>query len=442
MLTTYSTLKIEYSKCPPECRLCEEACAREKGGNVLGLSRIKPIHVPQFKFNSTLTCNQCSQPRCLAVCPTGAIDKSQLDGTVRIDESKCVGCGLCTVGCSYGGIYFDWQAHRSFKCDQCNGDPKCVAACPHQVITYINNRPILSYVEREDMMVHGVGACRGCLAELAMRFTLKILGRKTVLFTGPGCAISFVTASGPQAHVRVAQYICLLASTAASMSGIYHYYRRIGRDDVNLVAFVGDGATVDQGMQSLSAAAERRERVIYICNDNEGYMNTGVQRSGSTPFGAETTTTPVGIARRGKRVNSKYFPLLMFFNGAAYVATATIAYPEDYAQKLTRAMQVKDGLSYIHLFLPCPTGWGIAEDRALDAARLAVETNYFPLWEAENGKLSLTYELAKPRPIADYIGLVGKYSHLTPEEISYIQEFVNARYQTIKALATNMVYIV
>ncbi len=242
---------------------------------------------------------------------------------------------------------------------------------------------------------------------------------------------------GTQAHIRIADYTCLLTNVASSMTGVYRYYRSIGKE-AKLVAFVGDGATVDAGFQALSGAAERGENFIYICNDNEGYMNTGVQRSSSTPFGARTTTTPVGKARHGKEENSKYLPLLMLFHGIPYVATATIAYPEDYARKLTKAMQVKDGLSYLHLFLPCTTGWGIPEDQGLDACRLGVETNYFPLWEAEHGKLRLTQEVTKPKPIHEYTGLMGKYSHLTAEEIAQIQEQVNARYGVIKALASSL----
>ena len=284
-------------------------------------------------------------------------------------------------------------------------------------------------------MAPGTSACRGCPAELALRFTLRLLGKDTILFTAPGCAISFVLGFDTQAHIRIADYTCLLTNVASSMTGVYRYYRSIGKE-TKLVAFVGDGATVDAGFQPLSGAAERGENFIYICNDNEGYMNTGVQRSSSTPFGARTTTTPVGKARHGKEENSKYLPLLMLFHGIPYVATATIAYPEDYARKLTKAMQVKDGLSYLHLFLPCTTGWGIPEDQGLDACRLGVETNYFPLWEAEHGKLRLTQEVTNPKPIHEYIGLMGKYSHLTAEEIAQIQEQVNARYGVIKALAS------
>ncbi len=435
MPTVYDTLKIEYNKCPPECRLCEEACAREKGEGVISLSRIKLTHAPQVNFHGAMTCIQCSQPRCLQICPAGAIEKSPVDGVVRIDESKCVGCGLCTVGCPYGGIYFSNQTQKSFKCDRCNGTPKCVEACPYQVITRVKNQPLFSYLH-EDVMSPGTTACRGCPAELAIRFTLRLLGKDTILFSTPGCVISMVFGFGTQANIRIAEFACLFDNVASSMTGVYRYYRSIGRD-VKLVAFAGDGATVDIGFQALSGAAERGENFIYICYDNEGYMNTGVQKSSATPFGARTYTTPVGEYRHGKEQASKNLPLLMLFHEIPYVATANIAYPEDYAQKLIKATKVKDGLSYIHLFSPCTIGWGIPEDQGIDVARLAVETNYFPLWEAEHGKVHLTHEVTNPKPIHEYTSLMGKYSHLTPEDLDEVQEMVNNRYNLIYSLASS-----
>lgn len=435
MPIAHEALKIAYNKCPPGCRLCEEACARVKGEAAIGLSRIKSIQPPQAGSHSVVTCIQCGQPACLEVCPTGAIGKDPKDGVVRIDESKCIGCSLCTLACPYRGIYYNGQTRKSFKCDLCDGAPKCVEACPHQVLTLVKNQPLLDLL-RDDMMVHGTTACRGCPAELALRLTLRLLDKNTVLFGAAGCAISLMQGYGDKAQVPIPQYNGLLGNVAASMTGIHRYYRYLGRD-VKLVAFVGDGATVDIGFQALSGAADRGENVVYICYDNEGYMNTGAQRSSSTPQVARTYTTPVGVARHGKEQAGKYLPLIMLFHRLPYVATATIAYPEDYIQKLRKALSVKDGLSYIHLYSPCPTGWGTYEDEGLDIARMAVETNYFPLWEADHGKVRLTHEVVAPRPIQEYTGPIGRYNHLTPEDIAMIQESVDCRYQLIKDLATS-----
>lgn len=435
MPTPYEILRIEFNKCPPDCRLCEEACTQAKQGSLVASPRINTIHAPKVKYHGALTCIQCGQPRCVQICPAGAIEKNLNDGIIRIDESKCVGCGLCTISCPYGGIYYDANTRHSFKCDRCNGDPKCVAACPYGVLTNVRNEPVLSYLKGEDVLSPGIGACRGCPVELALRFTLRVLGKDIVLFTAPGCAITFILGFGEQAQIGVTQFPCLLGNVAATMTGVSRLYKNTGRD-VRCVAFAGDGATVDIGFQALSGAAERQENFIYICYDNEGYMNTGIQRSGSTPISVSTTTTPVGPTSRGKEQNSKYLPLIMLFHDIPYVATASMAYLEDYAKKLSKAMSVKNGMAYIHLYSPCPTGWGIPEDGGLDVARLAVETNYFPLWEAEKGKVSFTYEIAHPKPVQEYIKSMGKYSHLSKEELKQVQEMVDSRFRTIKILAS------
>ena len=435
MTTSYDVLKIEYNKCPPGCMLCAEACAKERGDGTIPSSRIKPVHAPQVNFHSAITCIQCSEPRCAQICPVGAIEKSPVDGVVRIDESKCVGCALCTLACPYGGVYYNTQTHKSFKCDTCDGAPKCVEACPYKLISFVKNRWILECLH-EDVMAPGTTACRGCPAELALRLSLRILGRNTVIFGSPGCAVAWVIGYGTKSPVRIPEFTCLLGNTAATMTGVYRYFRHIGRE-ANLVAFVGDGATVDIGFQALSGAAERGENFIYICYDNEGYMNTGVQRSSSTPLKARTYTTPVGKARHGKEQAAKNLPLLMLFHGIPYVATATISHPDDYATKLMKAMKVKDGLAYIHLYSPCPTGWAVPEDMGIEVARLAVETNYFPLWEAEHGKVRLTHEVAEPKPIQELTNLMGKFSHLTAEDIAEIQQSVNERYKTVHDLASS-----
>ena len=435
MVTTYDTLRIELNKCPPDCTLCEEACAKEKGANLLDLSRIKTVHVPEVSFHSAMVCVQCSNPVCAHVCPVGAISRDPVDGVVRIDESRCVGCGLCTVACPYGGIHFDSQKQKSFKCDRCGGSPKCVEACPYQAITYVKNGSVLGYLDDDDVVSPGTSACRGCTAELALRFTLRVLGKNTILFTAPGCLISYIIGFGTNTGIRLAHCPTLLTNTASTMTGVARYYKKLGRD-VTLVGLFGDGSTVDIGFQPLSAAAERGENFIYICYDNEGYMNTGVQRSGSTPYGASTTTTPVGPVRHGKAQNSKYLPLLMLFHGAPYVATANVAYPEDFAKKLLKAKSTKDGMAYIHLYSPCSTGWRFPEDRSLDVCRLAVETRYFPLWEADHGEVRITEVVQNPRPVSDYVRPIGKYAHLTDEDIDQVQRLVDRRYSLIERLAS------
>jgi pyruvate/2-oxoacid:ferredoxin oxidoreductase beta subunit len=220
------------------------------------------------------------------------------------------------------------------------------------------------------------------------------------------------------------------------MTGVKRYYHKIGRD-VKVVAFCGDGATADVGFQNVSGAAERGENLIYICYDNEAYMNTGIQRSGTTPQHTWTLTTPVGSTRRGKEQAAKYMPLIMALHGIPYVATAAISHLEDYAAKIAKAVEVKNGMAYIHLLSPCPAGWRAPIDMPIELSRMAVETNYFPLWEMEHGKYRLTHEVKKSKPIEEYTKLMGRFSHFTKEELEGLQQTVNSRFNFIKKLTAS-----
>ena len=434
MKAFYDTLKLEYGACPPDCWACEEACAKARdGGNILEAGRIKSVHLPELSFNGAQTCIQCGEPDCQAVCPTGAITKDPKTGTVRIQEAKCVGCALCTLACQYAGVYYDQAKKRAFKCDRCDGDPQCVPACPYDVLSYSRNSVLRSYLKYEDAFTPGTGLCFGCPAELAVRITSRIIGPEAIIFGSPGCVSILTVGFGTQATVRLPSFMCLLDNTAASMTGVKRYFKKMGRD-VRTVAFVGDGATVDIGFQALSGAAERGENIVYICYDNEAYMNTGIQRSGSTSYLAWTNTTPTGKVRRGKETPGKNVPLLMAFHGAPYAATATIGYLEDYAQKLEKALAVTDGLAYIHLLSPCPTGWRSDTDSGMELCKAAVETNYFPLWEAEHGKFRITHQVKKSKPIGEFTRIMGRYSHLEGESLDQLQRSVNERFALIQGL--------
>jgi pyruvate/2-oxoacid:ferredoxin oxidoreductase beta subunit len=319
----------------------------------------------------------------------------------------------------------------------CGGDPKCASVCPYEVITHIKNSTIVRYFETEDMLSPGTSLCPGCPAEVALRTTLRILGRNTILFSAGGCLTPLILGQQTKVGTQLAAASCLLGNVASVMTGVRRYYKHIGRD-VNLVAFVGDGATADIGFQALSGAAERQENFVYICYDNEGYMNTGIQRSSTTPYKAWTTSSPLGKMTHGKEQPSKNMPLLMAVHGISYVATATVAFLQDYAEKLTKAMQVKDGMVYIHLYSPCHTGWRASQDRDIQISRLAVETNYFPLWEAEHGKIRITHNVPNPKPLSELTGLLGKFSHLNEEELAEFQQIVNNSFTTIKNLASSI----
>lgn len=236
-------------------------------------------------------------------------------------------------------------------------------------------------------------------------------------------------AGGANTSSKIPVFRSLLANTGAMLTGIKRHYLRKGRKEIKVVAFAGDGATADCGFQALSGAAERGEPIIYICYDNEGYMNTGYQRSATTPPGAWTPTTPAG-----KREASKDIPMIMAMHRIPYVATANPAFLEDFLSKLTRACQVEDGLAYIHLFTPCPMGWKYPSALSLEVCRLAVETNYFPLWEAERGRFRVTVKLKGHKPIDDYLERLGKFLSLSHEGRKRLQREAEERYRRLLAL--------
>lgn len=428
----YDVLKVEYGRCPPNCSGCEVACVKERTGRE-ECSGITAIHAPEVGFHTAVKCNQCAEPACLAVCPTWAISKSAVDGIVRVKENKCIGCGLCTLACPYGGMSYNLDKQKAFKCDLCDGSPKCLDGCPYGLISLLKSRDVISYLRDEDVFSPGVPNCAGCPIELGMRLTFRILGKDTFVFATEGCSIYLTRGVSTEAICALPTYICCMTNVPSTATGVKRYYQHLGKD-VKIVAFVGDGSASDVGFQPLSGAAERGENIIFICCDNEGFQATGNQRSGTTSWLSRTATTPVGGKWRGKPQTPKYMPLIMAAHLIPYVATAVIGYPEDYARKLTKAMAVKDGLSYVHLLSPCPTGWRARTEDSIEISRLAVETNYFPLWEYEKGRFRFTHQVGNPKPIVEFTRLMGRFSHLKEEELAQLQQSVNDRFNLIKSL--------
>jgi pyruvate/2-oxoacid:ferredoxin oxidoreductase beta subunit len=294
---------------------------------------------------------------------------------------------------------------------------------------------IFDYYKDEDQFAGGVAWCPGCSLELLARIVPKVLGKDIVIVGCPCCSAPVLFGQNLGAWHKLASFGGLMTGVPANATGISRYYRKTGKD-VTVVCFTGDGAAADVGFQPLSGAAERNEKFIYICYDNEGYMNTGVQRSSATPKGASTTTTPVGKVWRGKPTQSKYMPLVMLMHKPAYMATATLSHLEDLVKKLVKAKEKsKEGFVYLHIFAPCPVGWRIDSSRVIEVCRTAVRTNYFPLWEAEDGKLRLTVEVANPKPVGELTKMIGKFSHLKEDELAELQKQVDERYDLIKKLA-------
>ncbi len=425
------TLAIDFGACPPGCSECVKACEQHRS-----VARIATLHLPEVSFHGAITCLQCSEPACRDACPTGAISRDDA-GVARLDRGRCVGCGACAIACEWGGISFDFGTIRAAKCDTCDGDPACARACPTDVLRWVESRRLFERFSHPDPFTKGASLCPGCAGELGFRLAFRVIGDDAVVFVGPGCACALANGLGAEATTRLPSAMALMTNIPSLMTGVARRLRQTGKR-TRCVAFVGDGATADVGFQPLSGAAERGEPIVYICYDNEGYMNTGVQRSGTTSHGARTMTSPAGPRLKGKGQPAKEVPLMMAFNGAAYVATANIAYPEDFEAKLRRALDVEDGLSYLHLYSPCYVGWESPMDSVLQISRRAVETRMFPMWEADHGKFRITHPVDQARPIEEFTSLIGRFRHLGHDDLKMLAEEAQARYRRIEALCQAM----
>lgn len=282
-------------------------------------------------------------------------------------------------------------------------------------------------IPREEFMSPGHLACQGCGASLAMRLALKGLGQRTIVCI-PACCWAVIDGPFPHSSLDIPIYHCAFETAASSASGVRAGLEMVGDTETTVLAWAGDGGTFDIGLQSLSGAAERNDDIIYTCYDNEAYMNTGIQRSSATPVGAWTTTTPV---KHYKKERKKDIIGIMAAHGVPYIATASVAYPEDMVKKFKKAREIK-GTRFIHVLAPCPAGWKSRPEDSIKLARLAVQTGYFPLFEIENGeKWTLNLKVKERKPIAEYLKLQGRFRHLKEEEIAMIQKEVDERWAKI-----------
>jgi pyruvate/2-oxoacid:ferredoxin oxidoreductase beta subunit len=293
---------------------------------------------------------------------------------------------------------------------------------------------VFDYFCTEDKFSGGVAWCAGCPLELTARFVPRVLGDNMVFVGTPSCSAPVLHGQNIGAWHTLPYLACVMTGVASSGTGLTRYFQKTGQD-ATVVCFTGDGCASDVGFQPLSGAAERQEHLIYITYDNEGYMNTGNQRSSATQKGAATTTTPVGKVYRGKPTASKNMPMIMLMHRPRYLATATLSHLEDFAKKLQKAKAAaKEGFVYLHVFSPCPVGWRIDSNSVIEVCRTAVRTNYFPLWEAEDGKPRFTVAVASPKPVTDFTKLMRKFSHLKEEGLADLQRQVDDRYKLLKIL--------
>jgi pyruvate/2-oxoacid:ferredoxin oxidoreductase beta subunit len=279
----------------------------------------------------------------------------------------------------------------------------------------------------EELVGSGNLACQGCGATLAMRYVLKALGQRTVLCI-PACCWSVIDGPFPYSCLGVPVYHCAFETAASTASGVKAGLEMVGDTETTVVAWGGDGGTFDIGIQALSGAAERNDDIIYVCYDNEAYMNTGIQRSSATPYGAWTTTTPV---KHFKNRPKKDIDAIMAAHRIPYIATGSVAFPEDVYKKAKKARGIK-GTRFLHIFAPCPTGWKSRPEDSIKLARMVVQNSIFPLYEIENGeKYTLSIKVKDKKPIHDYLKLQGRFRHLTEDEIKLMQAEVDKNWDRL-----------
>jgi len=253
-----------------------------------------------------------------------------------------------------------------------------------------------------------------------MRYALKAVGADTMLVI-PACCWSIIAGPFPYSALKVPVYHTAFETAAATASGLKAALDIKGKEHVTVMAWAGDGGTFDIGFQALSGAAERNEDFIYVCYDNEAYMNTGIQRSSATPYGAWTTTTP---EQHLKERPKKNMVEIMAAHQIPYIATASIAYPEDFISKMKKAKGIR-GTKFIHIFSPCPPGWKIQDEQSIRISHLAVHAKIFPLLEIENGERYTLSFTPQNIPVHDYLKVQGRFRKLKDADIDLIQQEVD-----------------
>ena len=293
-------------------------------------------------------------------------------------------------------------------------------------MTEIAGLPEEEYVEK------GHRACAGCGSILALRHAMKAAGRNTIVVAATGC-MEVVTTPYPYTSWKVPWIHSLFENSAAVASGIETALKK--RDsDTKVLVISGDGGTFDIGLQALSGAIERNHDFCYVCYDNEAYMNTGIQRSGGTPKYAATTTTPAGKKIHGKVEFKKNMPMIIAgHSDNVYVATANIAFPLDYYNKVKKGLEHK-GPAYIQILTPCVPGWKIPSNISIEIAKLAFNAKIYPLYEIENGVLKFTKKPSKIMPVDRYLMLQGRFKHLSKQEIAEIQEHVDKEFDKLEKM--------
>jgi pyruvate ferredoxin oxidoreductase beta subunit len=299
----------------------------------------------------------------------------------------------------------------------------------------------LKELPMEEPLAPGHRLCPGCGASIVVRQVLLAAPKDAVVANATGC-LEVSTALYPYSAWNRPWIHSAFENAAAVASGVESGFKALARrgegSEHPIIVFGGDGGTYDIGLQALSGAIERGHRFLYVCYDNEAYMNTGIQRSGGTPRGAWTTTSPVGSARVGKAETKKDLVAIVVAHHLPFAATASISNWKDLMNKVRKALS-KDGPSFIHVLAPCTRGWRFDAAKTLKLSKLAVETRFFPIYEVEDGAYRITVPVSNPKPVEDYLRAQGRYSHLLrPEwatQLESLKKEVDANYRRIEKLS-------
>ncbi len=295
----------------------------------------------------------------------------------------------------------------------------------------------------KELFSHGHRACAGCGEALAVRqimLAAQLTGVPVVTAMATGC-LEIFSSIYPHSAWQVPMIHTAFETAASTASGIeaaYRFLRRTGRlnEDIRIIAFAGDGGTYDIGLQALSGALERRHRFLYVCTNNEAYMNTGIQRSSATPYGADTTTSPAGKVIPGKKQHRKDIMEIVIAHKPAYAAQTTVFFWRDLVMKVEKALNA-DGPSFLNVLVPCPLGWRHLPGQTVKLSKLAADTCYWPIYEFENGAYKINYKPQNKLPVEEFLKPQGRFRHLFSdprgaEVIAELQRYVDEEWQLLQ----------
>lgn len=294
--------------------------------------------------------------------------------------------------------------------------------------------------KKKDSLAGGHRACAGCGPAILLRQATLAVDDPLIVGFATGC-MEVVTTIYPYTAWRIPYIHNAFENAAATVSGVEAAYRSLKKQgklpvdkEIKFIAFGGDGGTYDIGLQSLSGAMERGHNMVYICYDNEGYMNTGIQRSSATPLGAATTTAPAGKARPGKQQNQKDLAAIIAAHHIPYVAQTSIHNWRDVVSKVQKAVAV-DGPAFLNILTPCHRGWRYPMEKTVEIAELATETCFWPLYEVENGKYIINYKPKEKKPVEEWLKQQKRFEHLFKDEnrevVNRLQQYVDERWNEL-----------